>query len=106
MAPFIKEYYPHLKLGATTVLMNDINKTKGLWAKLVNATPASKREIEGINDYLPILRELFNTYEYVWIYWDGGNPWYNDFDPKISEIYRPVIKAALPEEYKKAHTFK
>jgi hypothetical protein len=104
MAPFLKEYDPHLKLGATTVLMNDIAKTTGVWAKLVQANPAASRTVGGINDYLPILKELFNTFEYVWIYWDGGNPWYNDFDPKISKIYRPVIEAALPEAYKKAHS--
>lgn len=102
MAPFLTEYHPHLKLGATTVLINDITKATGVWAKLVQATPAASRTVEGINDYLPILKELFQTYEYVWIYWDGGNPWYNDFEPKISKIYRPVIEAALPEAYKKA----
>jgi hypothetical protein len=98
MAPFIKKYFPHYKLAGTTVIFDDINKAGGM-QKFVDRVPEDKKEIRKLHDYLPLLKILFDNYEYVWIYWGGGNPPYNDFDPEIAQPYRTVIKDALPEGY-------
>ena len=99
LKPYIDKYYPHYKLGATTSIFHDIEQA-GFWKKYIDALPESRKEIKKLDDYLPLLKLLFLHYEYVWIYWDGGIPAYNDFDKPNAEKYWQVIRAALPEGYK------
>ena len=97
---YVQKYYPHFKLGGVFTLWYDTNILGG-YTKWLNSIPDNLKEIKKLEDYPPLLKEMFNHYEYVWVYWNNGRPPYlNDFDPVNAQKYREVIRKALPAGYK------
>jgi hypothetical protein len=94
-AQIVEKYGSRFELGSTTILFYDLQNT-GFWARIVDKMSEDRKQVKTIEDYIPLLKEMFTHYRYVWIYWSGF-PMYDEFDPESAKLYRPIIAAALAE---------
>jgi hypothetical protein len=95
-SPYL-EKYPNLYLGATIAPYEDIEKTC-CWMKDWYEKNKDRIEIKTIQDFIPLLKLLFRTNEYVWIYGAGAagpNGGYNEYDADIAKKYDEAIQKAL-----------
>lgn len=83
----IQREYKILALGGTVAPWHDISLKRGYFKK--NKCADSK--FNELTDFDPVVEELFNSYEYVWIY-AAISLGYNPYDKNVSERYAAMIK--------------
>ena len=90
-APLL-ENFPNLELGGTIALYADINKIIGnFWLKHLKNS-----KVKNLEDFKPLLKYLFQTYNYIWIY-GSKSLGYDEFNLKTIEYYHDIIQRSLKE---------
>ncbi len=79
--------YPNLLLGGSIALWADAKlKKEGYFTKGI----CGKSKLKDLRDFKPLIKYLFESYRYVWIYTDGTLG-YNPYDPKSASDYNMTI---------------
>ncbi len=93
LKPTIEKYPGEIVAGGTIAPWYEAKKTSDYMVQWADSAGAPYKTI---NDFVPVMAKLFESYDYVWIYGALAAP-YNPFDVESSSRYNPAIVAALKE---------
>jgi hypothetical protein len=87
----ISKYDPSLRLGGTIAPWHDVRlKKEGYFTR----GKCGKNNLNNMDDFEPLLKHLFNSYQYVWIY-AASMLGYNPYDSDLSPLYNKTLQNAL-----------
>jgi hypothetical protein len=84
--------YPNLVLGGCIAPWNDYHQKTG-W---MTGGPCGRSNIENIQGFVPLVVNLLQTYNYVWVYAAAVAP-YNPYSSREAFLYNKAISEALAE---------
>jgi hypothetical protein len=91
-APIQSKYPDNFVLGGTIAPFNNLN-----WRSQPSdftSNKCSKAEMQNAEDFVPLFKELFKAYPYVWIYATGKLGYY-PYDPGIAPAFNMAIQRGL-----------
>jgi len=88
----LMERFPNFRLGGTITLWDDSSKISG-WPKTGAGEP---NPFQSLNDFKPLLKELFSNYDYTWIYQPMSID-YKPYDPNIAPGFHQKLRKVIDE---------
>jgi hypothetical protein len=85
--------FPNFRKGATIAPWDRPEHKKSWLLTGYCATSSAKK----IDDFQPLIRELLNSYNYVWIY-AASAAGYDPYDPAAVPVYNKMLSAAMNGE--------
>lgn len=95
LEPILRNY-DNIRLAGTLAPWDKVESKSGYFADNYECRTS---EFRTITDFEPVLKTLFSTYDYNWMY--AGTDLWNPYDPKTSAAYNKVLDSAIKEVHKK-----
>ena len=86
MAPFLAEFPDHLFLAGTISPYHDYSLTRDWIRKGYAGSP-----LKTIEDFEPMFKQLFDAYDWVWIY-ASSEARTEPYNPKNNRLYSRVLR--------------